>query len=137
MPYIRVAAGSSVYMGTPGSSKQFIEKTKYGLGEDYYNHKRPLKKKDADGAYHESVAQAETAMQTLPSQMVQGAAEDAIVLIDAQVWPANGGDGIEVPVVRIPFAAVDGWWIGGGKKISAGGGGGWFFGVAVPLDLGD
>jgi hypothetical protein len=59
---------------------------------------------------------------------------NALNLFHVQWWPLAGGDGLELPSMRIPLDRIDSWWLGGGKKLRAGGGN-WFFGVAVPVDL--
>jgi hypothetical protein len=54
-----------------------------------------------------------------------------LTLRPCRVFGASGGDGLEVPVVRISLAAVTAWWILDEKQLS--GGAGWFVGAVFPI----
>jgi len=132
---VRVLAGNTLFVGQPGPASMFKEKVVIGLAEEHYNARRPSKK-DADRVYQEAIAHGEEAIEPLMNSVRGAESGDVLTLIDCQIWPASGGDGVQVPVVRIPLAAIDGWWPGAGKRLKSGAGGGWLvgFGVLVPLD---
>jgi len=59
---------------------------------------------------------------------------DEVTLVDAQVLPAinrqgTQGGGHSLPVLRVPFSAIDSWWIADGSTIKGRGGSqvGWGF----------
>lgn len=133
-PLLYLLAGNSLFVGTPAPSKSFVEASQTALGEGFYDALRP-KKKEMEAAYQSALSQATIAAQPLHDRPNgDDGKPTAITLVAAQVWPASGGDGVELPAVRVPLAAVDGWWIGGGKKLSAGGGAGFFVGGIFPID---
>jgi hypothetical protein len=54
----------------------------------------------------------------------------AICIAEAECWPWAGGDGIQLPAVRIPLVSVDLWWVTGGQVLKAPSqGSGWFVGA--------
>jgi hypothetical protein len=35
------------------------------------------------------------------------------------MWPVAGGETLELPALRVPFEAVDAWWLAGGQPVDA------------------
>jgi hypothetical protein len=133
-PEIRVLAGNTLFVGTPAPSDEFLDATEYGIGEAYFKSKRPTKRKQ-DAVRAEAVDYAQHQMTTLRQLASTDSADpEVLTLKEAQIWPASGGDGVQVRAARVPLDAVDGWWIGGGQRLRAAGGGGWFFGALVPVE---
>ena len=64
----------------------------------------------------------------------------ALTLASAECWPLSGGDGLRVPAIRVPFEAIDAWWLCRGEKLSGAGQSGgeqsFFGGVMLPIPLG-
>ena len=136
LPALRVVAGNTLFVGQPGPSSAFAEKTIRGMAEARYNAERPTKK-NAERVFHESMQRGEEDARPITSATLGAPTGETLTLLDCQVWPASGGDGVQVPVVRIPLAAVDGWWPGAGQRLKADSGGGWLlgFGVVLPVDV--
>lgn len=135
-PTLRVVAGNTLFVGTPGRDGAFSEGAVRALAEEHYNARRP-KKKDTERVFQEAMVHGEEAGRPLTRAALEPTeGDDVLTLLTCQVWPASGGDGVEVPVVRIPLSS-DGWWPGAGQLVRGPKqGGGWLmgFGVMVPLD---
>jgi hypothetical protein len=56
-----------------------------------------------------------------PSAISDSDIPSALTLAPAEFWPLSGGDGLELPAIRVPFEAINAWWLCGGKTRSAGG----------------
>lgn len=134
MPILRIAAGNTLFVGTPTSSSQFRERAEAAYGEQFFNSRR-VTKKQADGVRQEAWEYGRQCADPLGKHLTGQDGSGALTLADCEVWPPSGG-GVRVPVVRVPLAAVDGWWPGSGEAIPTRGGGGWIggFGVIIPLD---
>jgi hypothetical protein len=66
--------------------------------------------------------------------------QDEVTLYDAAMYPSVGvsgtqSGGVSLPVVRIPVASIDAWWVMEGKPIK--GTGGFGIGVGFLLPVGD
>jgi hypothetical protein len=139
-PPLRVVAGNTLFVGTPGSPRHFANQAQWALGEDYFESNKgggALSRAKRAAMYQDAKTYAESAVRPLSATVAESEGRrDALTLYQCQVWPASGGDGVHVPVVRIPFDSIDGWWPGSGKRLS--GGQQWFFGVGalIPLDVG-
>jgi hypothetical protein len=101
------------------------------VAESVYYSLKPTKA-TSDEVYLQAVAQASELMQGFRGAVGESVTDEVLTLKDVEIWPASGGDGLEVPVVRVPIQAVDGWWTGPGKRLRAGGGG-FFVGVVAPI----
>jgi hypothetical protein len=135
IPTLRVVAGNTLFVGRPGPANSFSQTTVRGMAEEIYNASKPTRK-TADKLFHEAMAKGEEAARPFTRATLGSESGPVLTLLDCQVWPASGGDGVHVPCVRIPLDAVDGWWPGAGQRLKAGSGGGWLlgFGVILPVD---
>ncbi len=59
---------------------------------------------------------------------------DELTLVDVQLVLSEGG-GVQLPVVRVPLASVNAWWIVPGKELKGSSGG--FFAVGGSFPIGD
>lgn len=130
-PAIKVLAGNTLYVGHLGTDEQVAERFRYGLSEEIYNAKKP-KRAEADAAAAQVMVQADELARALGDPSGE---EESFSLLNCQIWPASGGDGVEVAAVQIPYTAVDGWWLGAQKRLTKKGGGGFFAGVLLPIEL--
>jgi hypothetical protein len=63
---------------------------------------------------------------------------DEVTLVDARIVPAVSTQGTKsgghvLPVARIPFSAIDVWWVISGETIKGSGGAGLGFGFLFPI----
>jgi hypothetical protein len=137
MPTLRVVAGNTLFVGTPGPASKFGERAQYALAEEEFLASR-VRKKAREEEWRDAYARAGEMAGHLERAVRDGdAGEDVLTLHDCQVWPASGGDGVKVAQIRIPIEAVDGWWVGAGQRLAVSEqGGGWLagFGFMVPVD---
>jgi hypothetical protein len=131
-PPINLLAGTSLFVGTPVSRDGFAQESEKQIAEALYYSRKPSKR-NMESVYEEATGAAAEVIEGLRGAVADSGADTVLTLRDAEIWPASGGDGVEVPIVRIPLVAVDGWWTGVGKRLKAGGGGGFFFGVFAPV----
>ena len=87
----------------------------------------------------EQKAQADQKAQSVSRLMdytrdIEGADVDELTLVDVQLV-LSGGGGVQLPVVRVPIASIDAWWIVPGKEIKGASGG--FFAVGGSFPIGD
>jgi hypothetical protein len=69
-----------------------------------------------------------------PSAVSDGDIPSVLTLAPAEIGPLSGGDGLELPAIRVLFEAINAWWLCGGKKRSAGHS--FFGGVIFPIPIG-
>jgi hypothetical protein len=134
-PPVRVFAGSALYLGTPGPSSVFAEFMREPLAEVYTEvlSKRPRRERKQDPG--DPWAMASEALEVLSPARPDDGEPTALTLLRAQWWPVGPGDGLNVPAIRIPLAAVDSWWLAGGSTAKAPGSGpSVFAGIVTPVD---
>jgi hypothetical protein len=93
--------------------------------------KRPRQERKAH-----PVEAAEAAVEPFASVTpIRGGDPDPILTLSKATLSFGGrGDGIELPVVRVPARAVTSWWVSGGKYIKpSSSGGGLIGGVVFPI----
>jgi hypothetical protein len=130
-PPVRVLAGNTLYVGYLGTKEQEAERFAFGLGEQLFNGEGPRKSAEAEEVYPRATARAEHLFRAARDGDF---GEDSFTLLNCQIWAASGGGGVEVAAVTVPYAAVDGWWLGSAKRLaSKGGGAGLFAGLLIPL----
>jgi hypothetical protein len=137
LPVLRVVAGNTLFVGTPGATRHFRDKAAYAAAEEHYNSELPIPKRDKERKFEEAKARGDQVAAHLQSAVDGADSQEVLTLFDCQVWPASGGDGVKVAMVRIPLEAIDGWWPGAGELLKAPGqGGGWLmgFGVVFPVE---
>lgn len=132
-PAVKVLAGNTLYIGHLGTPEQVVERFKYGLSEFLYDAlfdaQKPKRKAAADAAASQAMTEADEL-----SRNLNGHGDESFSLLNCQVWPASGGDGVEAAAVQVPYSAVDGWWIGSEKRLARKeSSGGFFAGVLLPL----
>jgi hypothetical protein len=64
--------------------------------------------------------------------------QDEVTLYDAAIYPAVGDSGMQrggvsLPVVRVPLASIDAWWVTQGRAIPGSGGFGMGVGFMLPI----
>ena len=98
--------------------------------------KRVKDDKQRASQVNEYVSPVEDAFAQTRTPEQQG--QDEVTLYDAAMYPAVGASGsqsggVNLPVVRIPIASIDAWWVMEGRPISGSGGFGLGVGVILPL----
>ena len=133
VPRIRLLAGGSIAAGIPTSERNFRLLTEERMMSEWQAYLRSLTKKQRKETNLDPAQMTQDALKALQRD---GSPSGALCLKDAELWPASGGDGLKLPVVRIPFDSVDAWWTSKGERLRARGDGGWFFGGAVSVPEG-
>jgi hypothetical protein len=122
VPEITVMAGGMLIIGQPAEAKQFALAGRQSIVDEHTAKLIPaggwrgLTKVNKVEARDEAERLADEAMRLLQEN---GDAEvDSLTLVHARVLPAQG-DGVLLPAVRVPAAAIDAWWLGYGQIIKA------------------
>lgn len=132
-PQITLLAGNSFLVGTPAPHGGFDEVSERQIAESIYYSMKPTKA-TAEAAYREATAKAADLMAGLRKAIAEAPDTSKIITLrDVEIWPASGGDGLQLSMVRVPLSSVDGWWTGKGKRLKAGSDSGFILGVLAPL----
>lgn len=137
VPRLRLSTNTMLVTGQPVSSRRFIELTNGALQRDFAGYFREQDKRlprkerrDQAALTAESQRYSEHNMSALLAPEQPGG---AVCIEGATCWPWAGGDGIQLPAVRIPVSSVDLWWVAGGTTLKAPSqGGSWFVGGIFP-----
>lgn len=124
-PIVRIVAGSVMATGRPARSSTFVEAMWDGFVQDA---RGPRWRKESDD---DTRALAESWYVPIRDALAAEDTPSALTLAPCEVWPIAGGDGLRLPVIRIPLDAIDSWFVVTGKTLS--GGGSWFVGGIFPL----
>jgi hypothetical protein len=133
-------AGGSLVLGVPTTSAAFYEANEKAIRQSYWDAltaQMPRKKADEEREvrFYEVLNPVKQTLDGLASR--DGSEGPSVLnLTEAQWWPMTG-DGLRLPGLRVPLAAVVGWWLDGGEPLPASGGsasGGWFVGGILPVD---
>ena len=116
---MRLFAGGHFFQGTPAPARAFIDTTRASLVREFEQElsRRPRKERKRDPRDPHTLAQH--ALQPFDSFAAYG--DDPVVLTLARVrwWPLTStGNGLHLPVVRIPVMAVTAWWITGATEVT-------------------
>ncbi len=134
VPRIRVVAGSALVIGVPIAKSEFITATRQALMREWAHWastQRSRKERRNDPIDPETSADEDLAAWKKPT----AASEEVINLGHAEVWSVAGGNGIDIPAIRVPFDAIDAWWVASGEELSGDEGGGFAVGgVLFPLE---
>jgi hypothetical protein len=139
-PPLRVLTGGLVIWGVPGSSKRFLEISEIFLTEQYESFLRQQPRRERKREYVDPEAQAREDMNNVRWPHSSTNEDfDAVTLLDAYVWPVAGGDGMELPTLRLPVENIAAWWIAGGRPVQApkDKGSTWFVGGLFPMPIGN
>jgi hypothetical protein len=126
----------ALLIGRPTRPEDFEETSKRGVEQHAWEalHMKGMRKRKEEEKlelYRESMKPLTEVFKAI--QVVDKEGEMALTLENAQ-WLPPAGDGLKLPVIRVPVEAVVGWWFGGGERISGGGSWSFFFGGVVPID---
>jgi hypothetical protein len=61
---------------------------------------------------------------------------ETLTLVNAELWPLAGGDGVGLAAVRIPLSSVTSWWAGSGQRLKARTEWSFGFGIIAPIGEG-
>jgi hypothetical protein len=140
LPLIRVIAGNQLIIGRPTSTATFISRSEEAVTDRQEGFERKnLGRKEQDLAPQRAAENVAAKFKPWTDARSDGRPDEYTVLTlgQAHLWPLSGGDGLALPVLRVPLSAVDAWWLDGASTLSAGSGGGWFVGAAFPIPLGN
>jgi hypothetical protein len=136
-PPVRVLAGNQLFLGQPKASSVVFDNV---YAEALAQARRTLDRrsrseKKADPGDPDALAAPflDPLRESLTASGEDGV-PTALTLAPAQWWPM-AGDGLAVPVLRIPLNAVDAWWVVHGNVLKAGSSRTWFVGAIFPLNL--
>jgi hypothetical protein len=130
---VSMYCGSMLVSGYVAPSAWWYDVTKSGSRAELWHSLRKVRKE------HERSAQLEQLYAPIADELGralphEGSTVDEVTLVDVTVLPAIGtqgtqSDGHTLPVARIPFSAIDVWWIVSGDTLRGSGssGGGWGF----------
>jgi hypothetical protein len=98
-----------------------------GVSQYLYEAEKPRRRPQAEEVYRRVTDEAGALLGRFSED-----APGSLRLMNCEVWPVSG-DGIEVPVVTVPFSSIDAWWLGAAKRLPRKGGGGFVAGILFPL----
>jgi hypothetical protein len=130
-PVVTVLAGSQLIIGTPTSSKTFLQVSYWAtVGHKPWGPTRPIDRPEPDTRIWER-------LQSLEPRDVEH--RNALTLQAARLSFPDGS-ALEVPTIRLPLAAIAAWWVAparriGSKSAPRSPGVGVGVGVAIPFDF--
>jgi hypothetical protein len=135
-PPVRVVlAGGLVAWGVPRSAERLLDAAHEPLVEQY---EEALRDRPKAERRTEHLDAAELAQQHIRNIRWPGREQedepDALTLLDVLIWPVAGGDGLQLPGLRVPLSAVQAWWIAGGGHVPDSEASRWFIGGIFPLE---
>ena len=133
LPAVRLMTGNGLFVGRPGPAIGFLEEARTPLKREQL----AAQPKDEPSDYAAAVARALHAVH----DRVEIREEDdptALTIYGARWYASAGNLGFDsLPAVRIPLAAVSGWWIAGGVAVAPpkeqDKAAPWFAGIAIPI----
>ena len=134
VPRVALLTAAGVVSGLPIGATEYLVRLRPSLTEAHYKNLKAtegVKRRDRDTARTKSEAWADADIGAFGA-VLDGPA-GAITLGDVSVVVAATGETLTTAAVRVPFEAVNGWFIGAfdAKKP---GSGGFFVGALVPLE---
>jgi hypothetical protein len=133
-PAVSVLSGSQLIIGTPISSKAFLEVSYWAtVGHKPWGPTRPTDTPEPDTKTWERLQSLEP--RTIPDPETH----HALTLQSVRI-SFRDGSALEVPTIRLPLAAISAWWVAparriGSKSSQQGPGVGVGVGVAIPFDF--
>jgi hypothetical protein len=133
-PVVTALAGSQLVIGTPASSRSFLEISYWAtVGHKPWGRTKPADRPEPEAKTWERLQSLD------PSNPPDGQRSHALTLQYARVSFLDGS-ALEVPIIRLPLAAVTAWWVApvrwvADRSAQRGPGVGVGVGVAIPLDF--
>jgi hypothetical protein len=133
-PPLRVVMGGVAAWGVPCASAEFLEANREPMVEQYAQALRERPRRERKTSFVDPKELAAEHLQNVRWPRTEAeASPTAVTLADVHLWSLVGGDGMEVPVLRVPLEAVEAWWIAGGHPLPAKKDRQWFFFGEFPL----
>lgn len=141
LPFVvSMYCGQMIVTGRVAPPDWFFRLTREGLEKEVWDAlKRVKNSEERKARYVEHAGPTSKALAAGEDGVSPDSVVDEVTLVDAQILPAVSRQGTKsgghvLPVVRIPFSAIDMWWIMGGETIR--GRGALIVGAGVLLPLG-
>lgn len=118
-PPIRVFTASFAAAGTPVASQTFVQDQQKQIEDDLWEGAKHRRHRAADQTRQDAYRKHLDGMRDGWQAITAGVAESpdqALKLAGARVWPTAQKAVLDLPMLRVPLAAVNGWWPAGGSR---------------------
>ena len=103
--------------GTPSDHTDFGEKLREPITEELWSAYRGAGRGVAEERFNDRLQALRPTWQDMAD--AEDAGHVTLTLIDAELWPLAGGDGLALAALRVPLGAVTAWWSGSARRLSA------------------
>jgi hypothetical protein len=138
LPYtVQMYCGNMLITGRPAPPSWFHEVSKRAFAAEMQQYLgRQLKKEEGRARLQQATSEFDSIFDR--ARATESSPPDELTLADATVFPAiqtqgTRSGGQQLPVLRVPLASIDAWWVVNGEAIRGSGGGGMGFGFLFPI----
>jgi hypothetical protein len=135
---VSMYCGQVMVSGRIAPPDWFFQVTKKGFEEEVWEALRRVKNSDERKAKYIDLAGPTSNVLAEATEPLDESGVDEVTLVDANIFPAVSTQGTKsgghiLPVARIPFSAIDVWWIISGETIKGRNGTALGFGFLFPV----